>query len=96
MVAITDPRGRIFNQQVEYEWKPQFSKKCVKFGHFCKEEETRPILQHNRKEQGQKQGRKIDQNRGGRVSKNQKEIFNGDLRESWSELSKSKEIQGRR
>ncbi|XP_058745862.1 uncharacterized protein LOC131618712 [Vicia villosa] len=36
-INIRGPNGVCFKQSVDYEWKPQFCKKCNKVGHQCKE-----------------------------------------------------------
>ncbi|KAK4718054.1 hypothetical protein R3W88_016392 [Solanum pinnatisectum] len=35
MIKIQDPKGRVLEQQVRYEWKPIFSQKCLQVGHSC-------------------------------------------------------------
>lgn len=35
-INIKDEKGNIFQQPVEYEWKPLFCERCQKVGHVCK------------------------------------------------------------
>ncbi|KAM3344862.1 hypothetical protein P3S68_024571 [Capsicum galapagoense] len=38
VVEISDPSGKINNQQVAYDWKHLFYEKCTRFGHVCRNE----------------------------------------------------------
>ncbi|PHU25878.1 hypothetical protein BC332_04210 [Capsicum chinense] len=51
VVDISDPSGKINNQQVAYDWKPLFCKICTRFGHICRREEPR----HNKPQGRQNQ-----------------------------------------
>ncbi|PHT89902.1 hypothetical protein T459_05015 [Capsicum annuum] len=51
VVDISDPSGKINNQQVAYDWKPLFCKKCTRFGHICRREEPRPNKPQGRQNQ---------------------------------------------
>ncbi|XP_015170646.1 uncharacterized protein [Solanum tuberosum] len=35
MIKIRDPKGKMLDQQVWYEWKPLFCQKCLQVGHSC-------------------------------------------------------------
>ncbi|KAH0685684.1 hypothetical protein KY290_017201 [Solanum tuberosum] len=35
MIKIRDPKGKVLEQQVWYEWKPLFCQKCLQVGHSC-------------------------------------------------------------
>ncbi|KAH0661616.1 hypothetical protein KY284_026547 [Solanum tuberosum] len=35
VIKIKDPKGRVLEQQVRYEWKPIFCQKCFQVGHSC-------------------------------------------------------------
>lgn len=34
-IKLQDPKGRIVEQKVWYEWKPMFCQKCLQVGHSC-------------------------------------------------------------
>lgn len=34
-ITVLDPRGRIFQQELVYEWKPNYCDKCQTIGHVC-------------------------------------------------------------
>ncbi|XP_059281084.1 uncharacterized protein LOC132034737 [Lycium ferocissimum] len=36
-IKVVGPKGRQFQQDVEFEWKPKFCSKCQVIGHICKE-----------------------------------------------------------
>lgn len=65
-IDLIEPSGHLFSQQVEYDWKPLFCKKCVKYGHKCRGEVSRGNQQNKTDKQvvqnkGAKQGRRIVQ-----------------------------------
>ncbi|XP_019251329.1 PREDICTED: uncharacterized protein LOC109230267 [Nicotiana attenuata] len=48
---IMDDSGRVFDQAVEYDWKPEFYGKCLNIGHDCtkiRKEEVKQIQQPKR------------------------------------------------
>ncbi|XP_060217285.1 uncharacterized protein LOC132644699 [Lycium barbarum] len=45
-IEVVDPNGRVFKQDVEYDWKPIFCKTCLRYGHECKLEEGKPQHGH--------------------------------------------------
>lgn len=53
VVEIIEPSGRVFTQKVEYDWKPAYCKKCVEYGHVCKEDTRKGIVQPLRHEEMQ-------------------------------------------
>ncbi|XP_058732579.1 uncharacterized protein LOC131604108 [Vicia villosa] len=67
-ITIKTPNGEKLRQQVDYEWKPPYCKKCNKVGHQCKQkekkawipkqkepEETIPMIQAEKKDDRGKQ-----------------------------------------
>lgn len=53
-VEIVDPAGRTFVQNIKYDWKPLFCKKCTRFGHTCSVDEGRNIQPPNRRGQAER------------------------------------------
>lgn len=58
-VLVQDPSGSSFEQQITFEWKPVFCKKCLKIGHNCEQHqvvhEVPPRDRRNRKRRRQDQ-----------------------------------------
>lgn len=50
-VTVIDPKGRKFQQQVVYNWKPMFCAKCQVVGHSC-QDKVKPPVQHNERKRG--------------------------------------------
>ncbi|XP_019250862.1 PREDICTED: uncharacterized protein LOC109229762 [Nicotiana attenuata] len=53
-VKVTDPNGRVFVQEVTYDWVPAFCTTCMKVGHQCNAGEQK-ITKDNTRKQKQKQ-----------------------------------------
>ncbi|XP_019264538.1 PREDICTED: uncharacterized protein LOC109242158 [Nicotiana attenuata] len=59
-IKIQDPSGKEFKQMVEYDWVPQYCKKCLMVGHDCERDQGRTGTtkrsvqneQHQTKQQG--------------------------------------------
>ncbi|KAK4713244.1 hypothetical protein R3W88_019151 [Solanum pinnatisectum] len=45
-VKVQDPNGRVFEQSIEYEWKPSYCTKCLIIGHSCQHLETKRQDEH--------------------------------------------------
>lgn len=41
-VKACDSYGRVFDQLVVYEWRPQYCSKCCKLGHVCNQQRKKP------------------------------------------------------
>ncbi|KAH0714810.1 hypothetical protein KY284_007715 [Solanum tuberosum] len=54
VIKMKDPKGRIVEQKVWYEWKPMFCQKCLQVGHSCVDKPT-TTMQVQKKGQGQGQ-----------------------------------------
>ncbi|WMV45432.1 hypothetical protein MTR67_038817 [Solanum verrucosum] len=54
VIKIQDPKGKIVEQKVWYEWKPIFCQKCLQVGHACVDKQAAPT-QIQKKSQGQGQ-----------------------------------------
>uniref|UniRef100_M1ACM7 Orf120a protein n=1 Tax=Solanum tuberosum TaxID=4113 RepID=M1ACM7_SOLTU len=52
MIKIRDPKGRVLEQQIWYEWKPLYYQKCLQVGHSCDKPKEIPA------KRGQGQGHK--------------------------------------
>ncbi|KAK4723266.1 hypothetical protein R3W88_026045 [Solanum pinnatisectum] len=53
VIKILDPKERIVEQKVWYEWKPMFCHKCLQVGHSCVD---KPITTMQVQKKGQGQG----------------------------------------
>lgn len=42
-IEIKDHAGKVRQQRVEYEWRPQFCERCQKVGHVCSNEVEIPV-----------------------------------------------------
>ncbi|XP_019225431.1 PREDICTED: uncharacterized protein LOC109207009 [Nicotiana attenuata] len=59
-IKIQDPSGKEFEQMVEYDWVPQYCRKCLMVGHDCERDQGRAETtkrsvqneQHQNKQQG--------------------------------------------
>ncbi|XP_019244242.1 PREDICTED: uncharacterized protein LOC109224110 [Nicotiana attenuata] len=59
-IKIQDPSGKEFEQMVEYDWVPQYCRKCLIVGHDCERDQDRAETtkrsvqneQHQNKQQG--------------------------------------------
>lgn len=50
-IEVKDPYGRIFNQQVLFDWKPDYCQTCLCVGHDCKTKKpTPPVTDGGQKE----------------------------------------------
>ncbi|WMV29743.1 hypothetical protein MTR67_023128 [Solanum verrucosum] len=54
VTKIQDPKGKIVEQKIWYEWKPIFFLKCLQVGQSCVDKEAAPV-QIQKKSQGQGQ-----------------------------------------
>ncbi|XP_019262025.1 PREDICTED: uncharacterized protein LOC109239887 [Nicotiana attenuata] len=51
-IVVMDPDGKKFQQEVEFEWKPQFCPKCQVIGHNCTKKPELQVMDrqvHNRR-----------------------------------------------
>ncbi|TMW81455.1 hypothetical protein EJD97_009514 [Solanum chilense] len=53
-IAVVDPNGKTFMQDVELEWRPQYCDKCQKIGHVCRKEQEAKEEVPKRKRPGKK------------------------------------------
>ncbi|KAK4718893.1 hypothetical protein R3W88_017231 [Solanum pinnatisectum] len=58
MIKIRDPKGKVLEQQVWYEWKPIFCQKCLQVGHSCVD---KPKVIPAKRGQGQGQRKELRQ-----------------------------------
>lgn len=42
-ITIHGAKGKVFEQQVVYEWKPMFCQKCLQVGHLCVDKGPEPV-----------------------------------------------------
>ncbi|XP_070002865.1 uncharacterized protein LOC142165884 [Nicotiana tabacum] len=64
-IIVQDPSGKEFEQVVEYDWVPQYCKKCLMVGHDCDGEQdragaTRKILKGEQQQQRAEALRRVD------------------------------------
>ncbi|XP_019259894.1 PREDICTED: uncharacterized protein LOC109237950 [Nicotiana attenuata] len=45
MIKARDPMGKIFEQEIKYDWKPIYCPTCLKIGHKCQEKGQRLAIQ---------------------------------------------------
>lgn len=46
-IIVKDPHGKIFMQEIQYDWVPKFCESCLQAGHYCaknKQHQTRKEL----------------------------------------------------
>ncbi|XP_060210421.1 uncharacterized protein LOC132637331 [Lycium barbarum] len=60
-IPVMDPSGQVFQQQVGFEWKPEYCEKCLKLGHNCINKNTAPSQQQRVHKQQDHQPKKRKQ-----------------------------------
>ncbi|XP_019258271.1 PREDICTED: uncharacterized protein LOC109236533 [Nicotiana attenuata] len=56
-IKVMDPRGRTFQQTIEYKWKPVYCDKCQVIGHICQNHQggrEQRVMQPQRKRETKK------------------------------------------
>lgn len=60
IVKIQDAKGKVYEQQVWYEWKPMFCQKCLQVGDSCQDNPPLPPLGKDRVKGKKGSGNKLD------------------------------------
>ncbi|XP_016469076.1 uncharacterized protein LOC107791505 [Nicotiana tabacum] len=57
-ITVMDPRGRKLQQQLAYDWKPNYCDKCQMIGHICPAQKG-PKMQKNEKPKRRREQKKV-------------------------------------
>ncbi|XP_019224956.1 PREDICTED: uncharacterized protein LOC109206577 [Nicotiana attenuata] len=94
-VKLQDPKGRIIQQEVTYDWEPKYCTKCLKIGHDCAEIKTaqpQRMIQQRKVTKGKQVWLRTDRDGGNEKKVNEQQKISETTQQSEPE-SKDKDAQ---
>lgn len=60
-VLIEDSSGRSFNQAIQFDWKPEYCKRCLKLGHNCEHAQAQHTEGFDNRNGNRRRHRRVNQ-----------------------------------